>query len=109
MGRVYSIARSSVCHVRALFLVGAFLLFLSWRASFLALCRALFFSAAPAHFVAQGFISFLQREAERDPRTTRADHVFDLLFPKDTRSGLSPRAFHIGRIKRLTLARCNAW
>ena len=35
----------------------------------------------PAHLVAQGIVSFLQREAERDPRITRADHVFDLLFP----------------------------
>ena len=55
--------------------------YVQWRASFPALCRALFFSAAPAHLVAQGIISFLQREAERVPRTTRAGHVFDLLFP----------------------------
>ena len=58
--------------VLLLFLVLFFLL----RASFLALCCALFFSAAPAHHVAQGIVSFLQREAERGPRNTRAGHVF---------------------------------
>ena len=82
------------------FLYLRFSSFLSFLRAFLfLLVPRVLFSAAPAQFVAQGIISFLQREAERVPRTTRAGHVFDLLFP-DIEDNFGRVSRYLGKKKR---------